>query len=518
MRLPRTSGVLLHPTSLPGPHGSGDLGAAAYHFVDWLLSAGQQLWQMLPLGNIGAGHSPYASPSAFAGNVLLIDLADLSANGWLGVDDLDPPHAFAAGRIAFEVVVPWRIERLRSAARAFEATASAELRADFTRFCATHAGWLDDWALFAALSECRAGKPWCDWEAPLAARDPAALAEARVALAEALAFHRFCQWRFFAQWRSLRSYANARGVRIVGDIPIYVAYHSAEVWAHPELFDLDSERRPRAVAGVPPDYFSATGQRWGNPLYEWSAHAKEGFAWWIERVRGTFELVDVLRIDHFRGFTQYWEIPATEPTAVHGRWRAGPDTALFNAIATALGPLPIIAEDLGIVTPDVTALRKRFGLPGMLILHFAFAEGSGNPYLPHRHDHDAVVYTGTHDNDTTLGWWATASAHERAHTCAYLGSDGREIHWDLIRAALASVADTAIVPLQDVLGLDGAHRMNTPGDAEGQWAWRFDWRQVGPEHAERLGRLTRLYGRTPEASATVAAEANFSGPAASDRR
>ena len=495
MRFPRAGGVLLHPTSLPGPHGAGDLGPAAYHFVDWLVAAGQRLWQMLPLGNIGAGHSPYMSPSAFAGNVLLIDLAELQAHGWLAADELDAPPAFAAPRIDFAALIPWRRQRLERAAQRFFAHASDEHRVRFETFCASHASWLDDYALFMALVEAHPGRTWSEWDAPLARRDPAALAQAGAAHADAVRFHRFCQWRFFEQWAALRRHANERGVQIVGDAPIYVAYHSAEVWAHPELFELDEARRPHVVAGVPPDYFSATGQRWGNPLYRWPAHAADGYAWWIERVRRTFELVDIVRIDHFRGFAHYWEIPAAEPTAIHGRWRVGPGAALFKAIAAALGPLPIIAEDLGIVTPDVGVLRRRFAFPGMRVLQFAFAEGSRNPYLPHHHEPDSVVYTGTHDNDTTLGWWAAASEHERAHALAYLGSDGREIHWDLIRAALASVADTAIVPLQDVLGLGGEHRMNRPGEGEGHWGWRFDWGQVRPEHAQRLAALARLYGR-----------------------
>jgi 4-alpha-glucanotransferase len=496
MRFARASGVLLHPTSLPGPHGAGDLGPAAYHFVDWLVAARQRLWQILPLGNVGAGHSPYMSTSAFAGNVLLIDLADLQAHGWLEAGELVPPASFAAPRIDHAAMIPWRMERLRRAAQRFAATGSAEQRAAFEAFCASHASWLPDYALFAALADAHPGCAWCDWDAPLAQREPAALAQARETHAEAIGFHRFCQWRFFEQWSRLRRHANERGVQIVGDAPIYVAYHSAEVWARTELFDLDKSRRPSHVAGVPPDYFSATGQRWGNPLYRWSAHADERHAWWIERVRRTFELVDVLRIDHFRGFAHYWEIPASEPTAVHGRWRVGPGAALFKAIGAALGPLPIIAEDLGLLTPEVTALRKRFAFPGMRVLHFAFAEGSSrNLYLPHHHEPDSVVYTGTHDNDTTLGWWTQASDAERDHVRAYLGIDGQEIHWDLIRTALASVADTAIVPMQDVLGLGTEHRMNRPGESTGHWAWRFDWSQVRPEHAERLARLVRLYGR-----------------------
>ena len=495
MRFDRASGVLLHPTSLPGPHGSGDLGAAAYHFVDWLVAAGQKLWQILPLGGIGPGNSPYMSSSAFAGNVLLIDLLELRSRGWLDDADVAPDPAFEAQRVDYGAVVPWRMERLQRAARRFADTSGESDRADHDDFCRRHTGWLDDYALFMALADHHPGQVWCDWDAPLRAREPATLAAAQAVHAERIAFHKFCQWCFFAQWLRLKAHANARGVRIVGDAPIFIAYQSAEVWSRQPLFELDAGGRARVVAGVPPDYFSETGQRWGNPLYRWSAHAEEGYTWWTERIRRTFELVDIVRIDHFRGFAQHWEIPASEPTAVKGRWRAGPGAALFKAIAKALGPLPIIAEDLGLITPEVTALRKRFAFPGMRILHFAFGGGADNAYLPHHHEPDSVVYTGTHDNDTTPGWWAAASEHEREHVRAYLGCDGQDIHWSLIRAACASVADTAIVPLQDVLGLGGEHRMNLPGRGEGYWEWRFEWRQVLPEHAQRLAALCALYGR-----------------------
>ena len=495
MRLPRASGVLLHPTSLPGPYGSGDLGPAAFHFVDWLVTAGQRLWQILPLGNIGAGNSPYMSPSAFAGNVLLIDLAELHSRGWLEADDLVPDSAFQARRLNFATVVPWRMERLRRAAACFASVRDRADRESYAEFCAHHASWLDDYALFMALADEHVGQLWCDWEPPLAHHEPAALKQATARHADRIAFHKFCQWRFFEQWLRLKAYANERGVMVIGDAPIFIAYQSAEVWARQELFELDTTGRPQVVAGVPPDYFSETGQRWGNPLYRWRKHAEEGYAWWIERIRRTFELVDIVRIDHFRGFAGYWEIAASEPTAVNGRWMPGPGVALFEAIAKALGPLPIIAEDLGIITPDVEALRKRFAFPGMRVLHFAFADDSSNRYLPHHHEPDSVIYTGTHDNDTTLGWWLAATDHERAQVRAYLATVGKEIHWDLIRAACASVADTAIVPLQDVLGLPGDHRMNLPGQGEGHWEWRFEWAQVRPEHAQRLAGLCKLYGR-----------------------
>lgn len=499
MRLPRASGVLLHPTSLPGPHGAGDLGPAAYHFVDWLVTAGQKLWQILPLGGIGAGNSPYMSSSAFAGNLLLVDLAELHQRGWLSDDDLLPDSRFHPRRVEFSAVIPYRMERLERAAAAFAARATPLERAEFDGFCAGQRHWLDDYAVFMTLVEQQGHGEWCDWPSPLARREDAALQTFGERHAERIAFWKFGQWCFLRQWLRLKAYANERGVRIVGDAPIFIAYQSAEVWARPELFELDAQGRLEVVAGVPPDAFSATGQRWGNPLYRWSAHALEGYAWWVQRIRHTFEWVDIVRIDHFRGFAGYWEIQATEPTAVKGRWLPGPGEALFEAIAAALGPLPVIAEDLGVITPDVLALRKAFDFPGMKVLHFAFGGDSGNLYLPHNHEADSVVYTGTHDNDTTLGWWASLNPRERDHVTRYLGIDadtgGMQIHWHLIRAALASVADTAIVPMQDVLGLDGHHRMNFPGFGEGYWEWRFAWDQVKPDHAERMAALCRLYRR-----------------------
>ncbi|MGI9134608.1 MAG: 4-alpha-glucanotransferase, partial [Rhodoferax sp.] len=476
MTMARASGILLHLTSLPGPHGSGDLGASAYHFVDWLVGARQSLWQILPLGGIGPGNSPYMSSSAFAGNVLLIDLTQLQAQGWLSAMDLDAAPGFSAHRVDYARVYPWRMERLRRASARFFSTQQDAKGDAFKAFCLSHADWLDDYALFMALADFHQWQDWCDWPPPLAQRVPLALQQARSDHAAAIDFWKFCQWCFFTQWHSVRRYANARGVRIIGDAPIFIAYMSAETWARQDLFALDADGRAAVVAGVPPDFFSADGQRWGNPLYRWEAHAAEGYAWWIERVRRIFEWVDIVRIDHFRGFAGYWEIPASEPNAVHGRWLVGPGPALFEAINRALGDLPIIAEDLGIVTPDVHALRRQFQLPGMRILQFAFGEGqaddSNNTFLPHNYEPNTVVYTGTHDNDTTLGWWHSISPAMRQHVCDYLGIDGEDIHWSLIRAACASVANTAIVPMQDVLGLDGAHRMNLPGQRTGYWEWR----------------------------------------------
>ncbi|MDQ3058717.1 MAG: 4-alpha-glucanotransferase [Pseudomonadota bacterium] len=510
MTFPRASGVLLHPTCLPGPHGCGDFGPAAFHFVDWLVAARQKLWQILPLGGIGPGNSPYMSSSAFAGNLLLIDLAELQQRGWLTPAELQPEAGFSDARVDFGAVVPWRMARLQQAAARFAqgaplAQAAPAGQTEYADFCARHASWLDDYALFMTLAEFHGWRDWCDWPAALASRDPLALQQASLVHAERISFWKFGQWCFFRQWQKLRAYANARGVKIVGDAPIFIAWQSAEVWARQELFELDAGGRATVVAGVPPDFFSATGQRWGNPLYRWSAHAAEGYAWWIARMRHTTELVDIVRIDHFRGFAAYWEIPASELEAIRGRWRPGPGAALFQALQAALGTLPIMAEDLGIITPDVTALREQFGLPGMRILQFAFGEGGEednlNPYLPHNYDSNTVVYTGTHDNNTTQGWWAEAPPALRRQVLDYLGADstdaqaGRDIHWLLIRAACASVADTAIHPLQDILGLGGKHRMNLPGKAEGYWAWRFTWDQVAPVHAQRLARFGRLYRR-----------------------
>ncbi len=499
MRFPRRSGILLHPTSLPGPHGSGDLGAEAHGFVDWLAEAGQTLWQVLPLGGLGPGNSPYMSSSAFAGNVLLIDLRELQRRGWLAVDEVEPLAGADARRVDFAAMVPFRMQRLALAAGRFARQASAQERADLAAFEHAQADWLADYALFMALAEHHAWADWCEWPDGLASREPQALERAHKTHRERIAFWTFCQWCFFGQWAALRAHAHERGVQIVGDMPIFVAYQSADVWAQPQLFELDAGGRPTVIAGVPPDAFSATGQRWGNPLYRWSEHAKAGYAWWIERVRRSFELVDIVRIDHFRGFAAHWEIQASEPTARNGHWVTGPGEALFRAIADALGPLPIIAEDLGVITPDVDALRKAFRFPGMRILQFAWGEGAAaeRRFQPHRHESDSVVYTGTHDNDTTLGWWAAADEATRHHLREYLASDGRAVHWDLIRAACASVADTAIHPLQDVLGLGSEGRMNFPGQREGWWAWRFEWSRMPQDAAGRLRRMGALYERLP---------------------
>ena len=494
----RSSGVLLHITSLPGAHGSGDLGAEAYHFVDWLVSAGQRLWQILPLSPVGPGNSPYHSPSTFAGNPLLVDLDELVRCGWLSPR---PDAGFEPGRCDFERVAPYRMGRLREAWQGFLQKMHQADWTEFHSFRVQQAHWLEGYAFFMAL-EARYGQPWTQWPAPLRQCEPAALAEVGGQMADDLGFFSFIQWRFGLQWQRLRQYAHSRGIVIVGDAPIFVAHHSADVWFNTDLYRLDAQGEPTVVAGVPPDYFSSTGQRWGNPLYRWDAMADDGFAWWKARLTHLLALVDVVRLDHFRGFESYWEIPASEPTAAAGHWRAGPGKALFETLATvnglhwASGPLPIIAEDLGIITPAVTALRQDCGFPGMRVMQFAFGDTPANPYLPHNFDTQTVAYTGTHDNDTTLGWWQTASAAERQAARCYLGPlVDTEIHWAMMQSLSQSLANMVVFPFQDVLGLDGAHRMNTPGVAQGCWEWRFDWPQVRPEPARRLADLTRAHGR-----------------------
>lgn len=492
----RSAGVLLHFTSLPGPHGGGDFGPDAYHFVDWLVSAGQRVWQVLPTTPIGPGNSPYQSVSAFAGNPLLVALEPLVARGWLATP-VPPAGGFGPQRVDYAAMVPWRIAQLRAAAAGFQAQATAEDRAAFTAWTAAQSVWLDDYTLFMALETAHGGRPWWTWEAPLRSRDADALRVARRVHTAEVAFWEFVQWSFDTQCAALKAYANERHVRIMGDLPIFVAHHSADVWARPDLYELDADSQPLAVAGVPPDAFSADGQRWGNPLYRWDRMAADGFSWWTERIRRALAQSNVFRIDHFRGFAAYWEVPATSPTAVVGRWVPGPGKALFDAIEKALGPLRIVAEDLGVITPDVVELRDACGFPGMRVLQFAFGDDATNVYLPHHHVVNTVVYTGTHDNETTRGWWEHATPHERGFAGSYLATHAGEVHWAMIRAACNSVARLAIFPLQDVLGLDASHRMNLPGSADGNWGWRFDWAMVGPEPARVLGVITAASGRAP---------------------
>jgi 4-alpha-glucanotransferase len=509
----RRSGILLHPTSLPGPHGAGDLGGAAHRFARWLAAAGQRLWQVLPLGPTGYGDSPYQALSTRAGNPLLVSLEVLRNEGWLSAADLAGAPAGDGSAAELHAAVGWKRERLARAARAFAGGAGPEAAADFEAFRAREAGWLDDWALFSVLKDAHGGRAWTRWPAPLARRDPRALAEARTRHAQALHAEAFAQWSFFRQWDALRDRCRALGIQLMGDVPIYVAHDSVEVWTRRDLFRLDEGGDPAAVAGVPPDYFSATGQRWGNPLYDWGAVAADGFRFWIDRLRGALALVDRVRLDHFRGLEAYWEVPAGAATAATGRWVTGPGERLLAALERALGPLPLVAENLGVITPEVEALRRRFRLPGMAILQFAFGTDPQAPmFRPHAYERDTVAYTGTHDNDTVMGWWRGGSGtsvrseddvrREKAFARAYLGLDpgGRdpaeaEMSWVMIRALLSSVADTAVVPLQDVLGLGSEARMNTPATPAGNWRWRFRDEQLRDEDATRLARLVELYDR-----------------------
>ena len=492
----RSAGVLLHITSLPGPHGIGDLGPDAYHFVEWLASAGQSIWQILPTTPIGPGDSPYQSVSAFAGSPLMVALEPLIEKGWLATPEL-PAGGFGNERVDYARVAPWRIKQLRAASENFFGRTATDDNAAFSAWCAAQSHWLDDYVLFMALANANAGASWWHWPQSQREREPAALALARRELAAEIRFWQFVQWCFDEQWAALKAHANDRGVFIMGDLPIFIAHHSADCWARPDLYELDADFQPAVVAGVPPDAFSADGQRWGNPLYRWDRMAADDYAWWISRVRRALAQADAFRIDHFRGFAAYWEVPATSPTAILGRWVPGPGKLFFDALARALGALPIVAEDLGVITPDVTALRDGCGFPGMRILQFAFGDDATNPYLPHMHTPASVVYSGTHDNNTSRGWWAVISESERAFAGGYLVTDASDVHWAMIRAACNSVANTSIVPMQDVLGLDGTHRMNLPGTPAGNWSWRFDWRMVGPEPARVLGFMTAASGRGP---------------------
>ncbi|MCS6773922.1 MAG: 4-alpha-glucanotransferase [Thermoflexales bacterium] len=493
----RASGVLLHPTSLPGRFGIGDLGDEAYRFVDFLVEAGQQLWQVLPLGPTGYGDSPYQCFSAFAGNPILISPERLVSEGLLDEADLRHIPSFPSHCVDYGAVIAFKRDLLHRAYVHFLQYGSAAIAAEFEAFCKANASWLDEYALFMALKDAHEGDAWNTWEDDLVRRTPTALARAVHLLAQQIREHKYGQFLFFRQWTALKAYANQRGVRIIGDAPIFVAYDSADAWARRELFSIDERGNLLFVAGVPPDYFSETGQRWGNPLYRWDVMAQHGYAWWIERCRVAFQLYDLLRIDHFRGFESYWEVPASEPTAIKGRWVKGPGAALFEAISAALGRLPIIAEDLGVITDEVRALRDQLGFPGMRVLQFAFVADTASDFLPHNYVRNTVAYLGTHDNDTTCGWFAKLDPNIRQQVLDYTGTNGHEIHWDLIRILMMSVADTVIFTMQDLLGLGSEARMNFPGRSEGNWQWRFTWDQVAEGIALRLRKMTQTYGRLP---------------------
>lgn len=494
-RFPRESGVLLHPTSLPGPHGIGDLGDAAFRFVDWLHDAGQRLWQVMPLGPTGFGDSPYASPSAFAGNPMLVSLSWLGGDGLLTDEDWGELPRFSDRQVDFALAAPFKQAMLKKAFHRFRRGAASQFRQPFTQFCAEEARWLDDYALFQALKGRHDGVAWTDWPEDVRLRRDDALAKAVVELADDIRFHQFVQFHFRRQWTALKTYANERDIRIIGDIPIFVAGDSADVWTNQREFKLDENGRTVEVAGVPPDPFSETGQIWGNPVYDWKVMRDNGYRWWVDRIRVMLTTVDIVRIDHFRGFAAAWVVPADAASAVSGHWQRSPGGDVFAAVQRELGSVPIIVEDLGVITPDVLSLRDALGFPGMKVLQFAFENDPSNMYLPHNYEPHSVVYSATHDNQTTVGWFQSRGEQERRSVQAYLGRDGADIAWDLIRSALASVADTAIVPMQDVLRLGDEARMNVPGQPNGNWAWRMSWDQMDKGLAFGLRELTAMYGR-----------------------
>ena len=497
MSFPRVSGVLLHPSSLPSHGGIGDLGPASYEFVDFLAAAKQGLWQVLPLGPLGYGNSPYSSTSAFAGNPLLISLDRLAEHGWIDrakIKGLDSN----SGPIDYDHVFTHKTPMLFEAGRSFIKSVSGGARERFQKFCEENAWWLDDFVLYDAIRAKQKLHSWNEWPRGLAHREPSALEQARAELSTDLQIRSALQFAFYEQWQALRRFCAERSVCIAGDIAIFVNYDSADVWAHRELFRLDANLNAEVVAGVPPDFFSKTGQRWGNPLYRWDVMKSRGYAWWIERLRWATRNYDCIRLDHFRGFDQFWEIAAAEPTAINGRWVDGPRDDLFDAVRNALGGLPFFAEDLGYITPEVHALRERLQIPGMAVLQFGFGDPGAHMYLPHCCGPEKVIYTGTHDNDTSAGWWNSgASEHERKHALAYLGPCTDGIHWAMIRAVETSAASFSIVPLQDVLGLGSEARMNIPSQNDGNWRWRLAPGALSPDLADRLAQLVEVSDRVP---------------------
>lgn len=493
----RQSGILLHPTSLPSPYGIGDLGSTAYTFIDFLVETGQSLWQVLPLGPTGYGDSPYQSFSSFAGQPLLISPEKLIDDHLLTIDQL-PTVEWESTTIDYGRLIPYKTDLLKTAFANFKDNPSTDLLSDLTRFKHQQAHWLDDYSLFMAIKEAHQGISWTEWPAEIAFFTPKTKKAWQTKLARDIAYYDFIQFLFYRQWTALKTYANQQGVHIIGDIPIFVAFDSADVWAHRDLYQLNTKGYPTHVAGVPPDYFSATGQLWGNPLYDWPAHAKTGYDWWIERIKHNLTLVDYLRIDHFRGFEGYWSIPYPAKTAVKGSWQKGPGKELFFALEKKLGRnLPIIAEDLGIITPAVEDLRDTFHFPGMKILQFAFETIEENLFLPHHYTPHSICYTGTHDNDTTLGWYYHASPDSQDKVRRYMNTDANDICWDFIRTCFSSVSEMAVVPFQDILSLDSDSRMNTPGVATGNWQWRYTESMITAHAKGMLAYTTRLFGRWP---------------------
>jgi 4-alpha-glucanotransferase len=512
MSFPRCSGILLHVSSLPAAHGIGDFGPTAHDFVDFLAEAGQKIWQVLPLSPTGYGDSPYQCFSAFAGNPLFIDLLKLQEQGRLSAQDLTMAPQLTSDSVDYGKVIAFKQTLLRKAAQSFFSTTDFSNTEEsesvaFHAFCQENTEWLEDYALFMAAKDFHDGAVWSEWDGGLRQRDPGALRQWRQKLLREIEVHKFAQFEFFRQWETLKSHCRLSGIRIMGDIPIYVAHDSADVWAHPELFQLDQDGKPTVIAGVPPDYFSATGQLWGNPIYRWDVLANSGYHWWVDRFSASLKRFDMVRLDHFRGFEAYWEVPAGAPTAINGKWVEGPGRELFEVLRTQLKELPIVAENLGVITPEVEALRKEFGFPGMSLLQFAFGNDPQGPsFRPHNYTRELAAYTGGHDNDTTVGWWTSVGIgestrtsddirKEREFTKAYLGFENESVNWVFIRAVLASVAAIAVIPLQDVLGLGSEARMNLPGTVSGNWKWRYRAGALTPEIKNRLRELTLLYDR-----------------------
>jgi 4-alpha-glucanotransferase len=493
--VPRSSGILLHPTSLPGPFGIGDLGPIAHRWVETLAAMKQTWWQILPLGPTGAGNSPYQSFSAFAGNINLLSPEQLAQDGLVSAD-LWAGDSFPDERVDFDRVGPFKAKLLRAAWDGFRGGKGGHLKADFDTYCAAEAAWLDGYSKFMAIRDALGGAGLTDWPADLRARNPVALAEVEKPLASEIRMHQFGQFLFDRQWAALRTFAADRGVKLIGDAPIFVALDSSDVWAHPDKFLLNADGTPKVVAGVPPDYFSPDGQHWGNPIYDWDRMAQTGFAWWSARIKRQLAQVDLIRLDHFRGFAAAWNIPAGEATARNGTWVPGPGPKLFEALRAALGGLPLIAEDLGVITPDVVALRDAFDLPGMRVIQFAL-NGPQDIHWPHNFVPNAAAYTGTHDNDSVNGWYATLSDRDRNYLSSTLGKPIGDAAWDLICSAWASVAALAVAPLQDVLSMGTEARMNRPGVPTGNWAWRFRLSDFRGELIGRLADLTRVYNRIP---------------------
>lgn len=481
MRFPRSSGTLVHPTSFPGRYGIGDFGYEARTFLDWLAQTNQTIWQILPLTPTGYGNSPYASFSAFAGNPYLISPDILADKGLLTQQELDEAVLPEGTQVHYEEAFAHKDRILATACKRYYDTQDEEQEKSFREFKAKNAHWLEDYSLFMACALKYNKQPWNTWDPDIAQRKPKALQQFRKEHANEIAFQEWLQFEFYSQWMSLKTYANARGIRIIGDIPIFVDHNSADVWAKPEYFEVDEHGNRKLVAGVPPDYFSQTGQLWGNPLYKWKTLEKDGFSWWVNRFRHMFQICDAIRVDHFRGFDEYWEVKASEKTAENGRWVKGPGEKLFDTILKVCGELPILAEDLGFLTEGVEKLRDKYNFPGMKILQFAFDSDSTNAFLPHNYPQNCVVYTGTHDNDTTLGWYKQAPEVEKHRARTYTRSSGKEINWEFIRLGMFSVADQAIFPLQDFMNLDSEHRTNTPGTSSGNWLWRYT-----PDMLERV--------------------------------